>query len=131
MAYLAETAATLGDATHAAALHELLSPYADRNVAVGWASTCMGSASRHLGLLADLLGRRDEAIAHFESALAMNERMRARPWVARTQIELARVLAQKPAGRDRSAELLDAGLGEAQALGMPRLLERASAAVTP
>ncbi len=131
MAYLAETAATLGDATHAAALHELLGPYADRNVAVGWASTCMGSASRHLGLLADLLGRRDEAIAHFETALAMNERMRARPWVAHTQVELARVLAQKPADRDRSAELLDAGLAEAQAVGMPRLLERASTAVTP
>jgi hypothetical protein len=27
--------------------------------------------------------------------------------------------------------LLDAGLAEAQALGMPRLLERASTAVTP
>ncbi len=134
--YLAETAAAIGDPTHAAALHDLLEPYADRNVAVGWASTCTGSAARHLGLLADLLGRRKPAIAYFETALAMNERMRARPWVARTQVEFARLLAQKPAGRDRAAELLEAGRAEAQRLGLPRLVElaeqvRAGATVMP
>jgi tetratricopeptide (TPR) repeat protein len=134
--YLAETAAALGDPTHAEALHDLLEPYADRNVAVGWASTCTGSAARHLGLLADLLGRRKQAIAYFETALTMNERMRARPWVAHTQVALARVLAQRPAGQKRAAELLEAGLAEAQQLGMPRLGERAEAvragaAVTP
>jgi DNA-binding SARP family transcriptional activator len=136
VAYLAETAAALGDPTHAAALHDLLEPYADRNVAVGWASTCTGSAARQLGLLADLLGRRKPAIAYFETALAMNERMRARPWVARTQVEFARLLSQRPAGRDRAAELLDAGLAEARQLGMPLLVElgeriRSGAAVTP
>ena len=136
VAYLAEAAAALRDPAHAEALYGLLEPYADRNVAVGWAATSMGSAARHLGLLADLMGRRKEAIAHFESALAMNERMRARPWVAHTRIELARVLSQRPAGSKRAAELLDAGLAEAQALGMPRLVERgeavrSGAAVTP
>jgi len=124
VAYLAETAATLEDPTHAAALHELLEPYADRNVAIGWASTCAGSASRHLGLLADLLGKRDEAVARLEFALAMNERMRARPWVVHAQVDLARVLAQAPADRERAAELLDGALAEATQLGMPRLVER-------
>ena len=127
--YLAETAAALGDATHAQALHDLLEPYADRNVAVGWASACTGSAARHLGLLADLLGRREQAIAYFETALAMNERMRARPWVAHTQIELARVLSQQASGRERAAKLLEAGLAEAQRLAMPRLTERGAAAL--
>jgi DNA-binding SARP family transcriptional activator len=125
VAYLAETAAVLGDATHAAALHDLLEPYADRNVAIGWASTCAGSASRHLGLLADLLGNRDDAIGRLEAALAMNERMRARPWVVQTQIDLARVLAQAPADRERAASLFGAGLLEARRLGMPRLLAQA------
>jgi DNA-binding SARP family transcriptional activator len=124
VAYLAETAAELEDATHAAALQALLEPYADRNVAIGWASTCAGSASRHLGLLADLLGSRDEAISRLEAALAMNEHMRARPWVIHTQIDLARVLAQVPADRERASELLDTALTEAQQLGMPRLVER-------
>jgi tetratricopeptide (TPR) repeat protein len=124
VAYLAETAAVLDDPTHAAALHDLLEPYADRNVAIGWASTCAGSASRHLGLLADLLGSRDEAIERLGAALAMNERMRARPWVVHTQVELARVLAQAPADRERAGELLDTALAEARRLGMPRLVER-------
>ncbi len=136
VAYLAETAATLRDPAHAEALYGLLEPYADRNVAVGWAATSMGSAARHLGLLADLMGRRKESIAHFESALAMNERMRARPWVAHTRVELARVLSQRPASSKRAAELLEAGLAEAQQLGMARLVERgeavrSGAAVTP
>ena len=136
MGYLAETAAILGDATHAQVLHDMLEPYADRNVAIGWASACTGSAARHLGLLADLLGKRQQAIAYFETALAMNERMRARPWVANTQVELARVLSQQTAGRERAGELLESAIGEAQRLGMPRLVERAEAvrsgaAVTP
>jgi tetratricopeptide (TPR) repeat protein len=125
IAYLAETAGLLGDPTHAAALHALLEPYADRNVAIGWATTCAGSASRHLGVLADLLGRRDEAIRRLETALAMNERMRARPWVIQTQVDLARVLAQAPADRERAAAVLDTALAEARELGMPRLLAAA------
>ena len=136
VAYLAETAAAIGDPTHAAALHDMLQPYADRNVAVGLSATCTGSAARHLGLLAGLLGRRTPAIAYFETALAINERMRARPWVARTQIEFARLLSEEASGRDRAGELLEAGLAEGQRLGMPRLVElgeqvRAGVAVTP
>jgi tetratricopeptide (TPR) repeat protein len=123
--YLAEAAAALGDPSHAAALHKLLEPYADRNIAVGWASVCTGSASRNLGLLADLLGRRDEAIERLEAALAMNERMRARPWVIHSQIDLARVLAQSEADRERATELFDAALAEARELGMPRLVTAA------
>ena len=55
----------------------------------------------------------------------MNERMRARPWVVQTQVDLARVLAQAPADRERAASLFDAGLLEARRLGMPRLLAQA------
>ncbi len=54
----------------------------------------------------------------------MNERMRARPWVVHAQVDLARVLAQVPADRERAAELLDGALAEATQLGMPRLVER-------
>jgi DNA-binding SARP family transcriptional activator/tetratricopeptide (TPR) repeat protein len=127
VAHLAETTAVLADPTHAAALYDLLEPYADRNIAIGWASTCMGSASRHLGLLAGVLGRRDEAVAHFDVALAMNERMRAHPLIARTQVELARVLLRGDGrGRftrdeERATALLDAGAAAAERLGMSRL----------
>jgi tetratricopeptide (TPR) repeat protein len=125
IAVLAETAATLGDQSHAERLHELLRPYADRNVTIGWVSACHGSASRHLGLLEGLLGHRQQAIAHFEKALETNARMRARPLVARTRLDLARTLLERfePSPSDvswASAEL-DAALEEATALGMTRL----------
>ena len=123
VAYLAEAAAALGDATHAAALHDLLEPYADRNVAVGWASTCAGSASRHLGLLADLLGRRDEAIERLETALAMNERMRARP-VGRPHADRPRRACSRRCRPTASAPpscSSRASRRRAQ-LGMPRLI---------
>jgi hypothetical protein len=39
------------------------------------------------------------------------------------------VLAQQASGRDRAAKLREAGLAEAQQLGMTRLTERAEAAL--
>ena len=57
VAYLAEAAAALGDADARGGAARAARPYAERNVALGWASACTGSASRHLGLLAGLLGR--------------------------------------------------------------------------
>jgi DNA-binding SARP family transcriptional activator/tetratricopeptide (TPR) repeat protein len=127
IALLAEAAAALGEPRHAEGLYALLEPYADRNVAFGWVSACGGSASRHLGLLAGLLGRRDDAIAHFEKALQINVRMGARPLVARTRLDLARALvvrSELAAGDVRPAgEQLERALDEARALGMTRLLE--------
>jgi hypothetical protein len=132
IALLTETAAALGEPRHAPRLHALLQPYADRNVAFGWVSFCGGSASRHLGLLARLLGREDEAIVRLEAALAMNERMRARPLVARTRLELAGALLDRsdPVREDvtRAREHLEATEREAGALGMTRLLDQARAA---
>jgi tetratricopeptide (TPR) repeat protein len=122
IAMLAEIAVAVDDPAHAGALYALLEPYADRNVPLGWAATCAGSASRHLGLLAGLLGRRDDAVRHFERALAMNERMGARGWTARTRVEFARLLLQSRFQRARAATMLDEGLSEARALGMPALV---------
>jgi tetratricopeptide (TPR) repeat protein len=123
--YLAETAVKIGDPTHAGALYSLLEPYADRNVAVGWATTCMGSASRHLGQLAALQGRREEAIEHLEAALEMNSRMRARPWVAHTQVALAGLVPE------RADTLLAEAAATARALGMPRLRDHPAVGSRP
>ena len=57
MTLLAEVCGRLGDAARAAELYEPLLPYAGRNVIVGRAATCNGSASRPLGILAGHAGR--------------------------------------------------------------------------
>ena len=100
IALLAETAAVLGEPRHAEPLYERLLPYSQRNVAIGWASVCAGSAARHLGMLAALTDRPNAAAAHFDQALEFNARIGAEPWVARTRLayaDLRRAAGLRPA----------------------------------
>ena len=60
-----------------------------RNVVIGYDEVCYGVISRYLGALAGTLERRDLAVRHFEDALAMNARVEAWPWLARTQFQYA------------------------------------------
>jgi DNA-binding SARP family transcriptional activator/tetratricopeptide (TPR) repeat protein len=123
IAYCAEVAVRLD--VHAGALYELLRPFPDRNIVAGWTAACLGSSSRPLALLAATLGRHDDAIAHFQDALAMNERMGAAAWLARTRVEYAEFLLRT--GYDPDAmTLLEQGLADARELGMPALVEQAT-----
>jgi tetratricopeptide (TPR) repeat protein len=118
---LAEVCAVLDDAPHAAKLHELLLPYAERHVVVGRAAAAYyGSVQRLLGLLATTLGRWDEAESHFYSALLKHAQVGARPWLAHTQYAYAALLLQRGKGGDRqkAGELLAQAVATAQELGM-------------
>jgi tetratricopeptide (TPR) repeat protein len=129
MAVLAETCAHLRDVKRADRLYAILLPRAGRAVMVGYATGCWGSPSRWLGLLAETLSRPDEAARHFEDALAANAAMGARSWVARTQLDAARLLGGRDRPGDRAAarQLVAAGRAAAQELGMALVAERASA----
>jgi DNA-binding SARP family transcriptional activator len=122
MSMLAETAARLGDVASADHLYRLLEPWAARNISDP-AEAIRGSATRYLGLLAATAGRWTEAAAHFENALAENERMGFRPWLARTQEDFALMLrARGEAGDEARAEELDAAaLATYAELGMTSL----------
>ena len=125
VALLSEVCAFLGDARRAATLYELLLPYADRHIVLVY-SVCYGPASRYLGLLATTMGHREEAERHFQDALEMNARMRARPWLAHTQHDYARMLVARgrPGDRDQALELLSQALDTGQELGMKSLVEK-------
>jgi hypothetical protein len=124
MTLLAEACGRLGDAARAPELYELLAPYAGRNVVVGRAATCNGSASRLLGVLAAASGEWERAERHFADALAMHVAMGARPFAARTQLAWAEMeLARGDAARAR--ELLAEAIATADALGMVVVAERA------
>ncbi|MGH2716504.1 MAG: ATP-binding protein, partial [Thermoleophilaceae bacterium] len=118
---LAETCTILGDIERAAGLYDLLLPYGSLN-AVAVPEVALGSASRPLGILATLLGRFEDAARHFEEALRMNERMGARPWVAHTQEDHARMLLRRSGGgdRERAKELLSRARSTYRELGMAR-----------
>ena len=89
----AEACTILDAAGPAASLYELLTPYAGRPLTAGRALLSFGSADRHLGGLATVLGRRDAAIAHYERAIALDTAAGLQPWVARARASLARLTA--------------------------------------
>ena len=126
---LAETCAFLHDAQRAATLYELLLPYAERTVVVAYAHTCFGSVSRHLGLLAATMGRWEEAVQHFEYAIEMNTALEARPYLAHTQHDYARMLIDRdgPGDRDKAFRLLTEAIAMYRQIGMPKHVEMAEA----
>src|SRR4029077_14723932 len=127
MRCLALLCLALRDVRHAAIVYALLLPYADRNITTGWGDVARGSMAQYLGSLARMMGRLDDAQAHLELALRFNRRMGARPSVARTQFEYARVAAARNQAGDREQALrmLRESLATASELGMNFLLQRA------
>jgi tetratricopeptide (TPR) repeat protein len=123
LALLAEACNMLGDAQRAALLYQLLLPYAERNIVVATSAICYGPAARYLGLLATTLARWKDAARHFADALAMSERMGAKPWAAHTRHDCARMLLARgqPGDQQKARELLDNALAMAQDLGMTSL----------
>jgi DNA-binding CsgD family transcriptional regulator len=129
MTYLTDVCTFLRDTTRAATLYQLLLPYAERTVVIGNAVACYGAMSRYLGALATTMGHWGTAAQHFEDALAMNARMGARPWLAHTQHEYAKMLLARhqPGDHDKAAALLDVALTTTRDLGMRALEERLTA----
>ena len=66
-------------------LIEELEPWADRCIVVAGAVNFMGSVSNVLGILAQGLGRVDDAAQYFEQAVATYARLGAPAWTERTR----------------------------------------------
>jgi tetratricopeptide (TPR) repeat protein len=119
LSLLSETAAALEDAAAAAVLYEGLQPYGD-HVAIAYPEIAIGSVARYLGLAATTMERWDDAERHFGNALSVNERIGARPWLAHTRRDFARMLIARgePADRDRASRLLESARTGYEELGM-------------
>ncbi|MCI0777995.1 MAG: tetratricopeptide repeat protein, partial [Chloroflexi bacterium] len=121
---LAEVCAFVGDAEQAKTLYELIVDYADRNGVLTLGAGCTGSVAHQAAVLASTAGRLDEAVAHFEKALEANERMGARPFLARTQFAYARVLLKRDGVGDyeKAREFIAKALKTAEDIGMAKLV---------
>lgn len=137
VATLGEVCAVLGDAARAIKLYELLSPYPQRCIVVGYGAACLGSVSYYLGLLARTTGRWQVAEEHFKEALRVNAVMGAASSLARTRHAyadalLARIEAEPwsdaLAERQRALDLLGSALTAYQRLGMNTYRDKAVAA---
>jgi hypothetical protein len=130
MAGLAEVCAALDDAARAEQLYGLLLSFRRRFVVVSFGFVCMGPVAHFLGQLATVTTRWEEARRHFEAALEMETRMRARPALARTGYEYARMLLHqdRPGDRQHAHELLVQTAEIAGDVGMSWLQDKALAA---
>jgi tetratricopeptide (TPR) repeat protein len=124
---LAEVAASGGDAEHATSIHDLLTPFAGRLLVDPLGLPCVGAADRYLGMLCTLLERWDKAEAHFERALALEERIRGYALVPRTRYWQARLLQarQRPGDDARARAICERVVAETTQLGMQGLRAQA------
>jgi len=123
---LSEVVSDLQDRSAAAKLYERMRPIAKQAEACVIDVASQGSFGQFCGMLAACLGRWDDAERHFTDALAMNERLGARPSIVRTRRAWASMLLDRNAPGDaaRARELIAAGRAEAETLGMAREVVR-------
>lgn len=111
-AVLAQACATAGETAHAEWLYRYMLPQAGYAVSMNGSAVCLGAASRYLGLLAAAMGDFDLASRHFDEADVLNSRLGARPLLAHTMADRARMLLARDQGGDVDAA---AGLLESAA----------------
>ena len=119
----------LEDEPAAARLHALLLPH-EEHYAHAPVEANVGAVARGLGVLATTLRRFEDAERHFEVALAVERRMRARPWLVHVRHDLACLLLARDGegDRQRATALLDDVIGAYRELGMGHWATAASAA---
>ena len=120
---LLETAVLLGDRESASLIRRCLDGLDTPYCADPDCSTCV---ARHLGAAAALLGEADNARAYYQRALEACEKIRFRPKIALTQLQLAELLLEHyPEERSEALEHLDFCIVEFGEMKMQPSLERA------
>jgi hypothetical protein len=100
MALASECAFVLQQREVASNLYTRIGPFTDQFEFNG-SSDC-GAIARYAGHLARMLDRPDESERHYRNALAIHERMEAPYWIARTQLDLADLVATSDGAQARA-----------------------------
>lgn len=129
MAAAAELAVGCDDVVMADELHPDLIRFDGMMIAS--AIGAIGPVAYFLGLIEDLTGRLDEAVAHFEAAAALAGVGDLGPSLARARLALAATLERRGASGDRDSarRLASVAAVDAARLGMEAVLSRASALI--
>ena len=123
---LAELAAGVADRPLCSRLHTVLAPH--RQQYIDNATNWFGAVSRHLGLLEHALGRFEDADASFADALARHEALPAPLLAARSRLDWAGSLVDRPYPQtDPARALLEEARDAAARFGMASVDRRASA----
>ncbi|GAA0375591.1 AAA family ATPase [Microbispora corallina] len=132
--YLTELVEAFDDAEAAGWAYALWTPWREAGGLPGAAdSMCGGATARAAGRMAAVMGRLDDAVVTLRAAAEVNLRLDARPWLAHTWADLARVLLRRSregGGADDRAEaaaLARRARAEAVRLALPGPVARADA----
>ncbi len=120
---LCHTCVQLAERDYAEVMYDQLSSHPALAVRIGPLGAFWGPTDYHLGALCRLLARRDESELRLRRAIVTCTELGARPWLARTQLELAALLVEGSApGSPEIAALRDAARTTAVALGAHGIL---------
>ncbi|GGK21758.1 hypothetical protein GCM10011583_62230 [Streptomyces camponoticapitis] len=121
---LSVVASRVGDPGAALALYEALTPYTGRLVVWGGANTVTGAVDDYLGRLALRLGLLDEAVRLLSTAMELERRIGALPWLAHTAAARADAMTARGAAGDGPAaeEHRSTARSIAERLGLDGLL---------
>lgn len=127
MSLMGEAIALLGDDKRAARAYEELLPYEGLVIVIARAAGCNGPVDRVLGLLAQTMGRLDDAERHLANAVEISTGMGDRPGMALCGLGLAELLLGRDREDDREValKLLAEVLGTAREMGARWIVERA------
>ncbi|MGA9371540.1 MAG: AAA family ATPase, partial [Solirubrobacterales bacterium] len=127
MSLMGEAIALIGDADRARPIYEELLPYEGLVIVVARAAGCNGPVDRVLGLLAQTIGRMDDAERHLGNAVEIATRMGDRPGMALCGLGLAEMLLARDQANDRdlAVEMLSTVLGTAREMGARWIVDRA------
>jgi DNA-binding CsgD family transcriptional regulator len=123
-----DASVAVGDANVAAVLYAALLPYSDHVITTtAGVASVLGAAARYLAKLAATMERWEAAAAHYETAINLERKMGAPPFVACSEILYAEMLVARGQDLGKARRLADDARSIAQELGMPPWLERSRA----
>ncbi len=127
MSLIGEAIALVGDVDRAERAYDELLPYEGLVIVVARAVGCNGPVDRVLGLLAQVLGRLDDAERHLANSVEVATGMDDRPGMALCGLALAELLLAREGDGDRefALKLLSEVLGTAREMGARWIVDRA------
>ncbi len=131
MALLAKVTHFIDDAEHAALIYSWLADFAGLVVLAGLPTEMLGTVDLFLALLAATMRNWDDFERHAADALALNEKLGMRIWLASAQYEIGAILAARlwDGDAERARSLLDACIATSRSIGMPMLLGKVESAL--
>lgn len=118
LAILAEVVAKLGPQRLAFEIYQALLPHEKQFASIGLGITAWGPVARSLALLAQHLGRFEDARRHYRTAIDLCSSVGAQVWLAQSQIGLAELFYEQQQSLRQVRDLAEQSVRAAEHMGL-------------